>query len=141
MAQLLSMVYSETKKENTMKTKTLFITGLLIAAFLVSPAISNANSNDASAETSTTLSADFTKSLSRTIKYPVKASENQIEGTIWVSIDVNDQGIMSVEQSNHSCCEKLHNEVVDQLDGKKIKNFKESMVGTHNLKLTFEIEK
>jgi len=113
-----------------MKTKTLFITGLILAAFLVSPAISNAEN-----------SVNFSKALSKTIKYPVKASENQIEGTIWVSIDVDANGIMSVKQSNHSCCDKLHDEVIKQLDGKKIKKFNEAMVGNHQLKMVFEIEK
>jgi hypothetical protein len=48
---------------------------------------------------------------------------------------------MTIAESNHTCCDKLHNEVIDQLDGKKVKNFKEEMVGNHNLKMVFEIEK
>lgn len=112
-----------------MKTKALFIIGLLLAAFIVSPATVNARA------------ADFSKALSKTIKYPVKASENQIEGTIWLSIDVDKDGIMKVDESNHSCCDKLHDDVVEQVDGKKIKNFKENMVGNHKLKMVFQIEK
>jgi len=115
------------QKTNTMKTKALFITGLLLAAFLAGPIAANA--------------ADFSKALSKTIKYPVKASENQVEGTIWLSIDVDENGIMKVDESNHSCCDKLHDEVIDQLEGKKVKNFKESMVGNHKLKMVFQIEK
>jgi len=113
-----------------MKTKILFITGLLLAAFLVSPAISSAEET-----------ANFSKVLSKTIKYPVNASENQLEGTIWVSIDVDENGIMTVETGNHSCCDKLYDEVIKQLDGKKIKKFNENMVGNHQVKMVFEIEK
>ncbi len=120
-----------------MKTKALFITGLLLAVFLVSPNISKAATEDLL----NTESADFSKALSKTIKYPVKASENKAEGIIWVSIDVDENGIMKVDQSNHSCCGKLHDDVIKQLDGKKIKHFKESMIGNHKIKMVFLIER
>lgn len=138
---VIKAVSAENKKKNTMKTKVLFITGLLLAAFLINPAITNAKTANASKELDSNIAVDFSKALSKTIKYPVKASENQIEGTIWVSIDVDENGLMSVEQSNHSCCDKLHDEVVKQLDGKKIKNFDDKMVGNHQLKMVFQIEK
>jgi hypothetical protein len=120
-----------------MRTKALFITGLLLAVFIVSPNISKAATEDFSES----YTADFSKALSKTIKYPVKASENNAEGVVWVSLDVDENGIMKVDQSNHSCCDKLHDDVIKQLDGKKIKNFKESMIGNHKLKMVFQIEK
>jgi len=110
-----------------MKTKILFITALLIG-ILATPIISKA------------MTPKFSKAISNTIKYPAKASENKIEGTIWVSVDVDQEGIMKVVLSNHNCCDKLHKEVIKQLDGKKIKKFKSDMVGNHNLKLIFKIE-
>lgn len=115
-----------------MKTRVVFITGLLLAAFLISPVFTKAETNPEV--------PNFSKALSKTIKYPVKASENHIEGTIWVSISVDETGLMSVDQSNHTCCNKLHDEVIKQLDGKKLKSFKESMIGKHQLKMVFQIE-
>ncbi|NPD47199.1 MULTISPECIES: hypothetical protein [unclassified Lentimicrobium] len=111
-----------------MKTKTIIIIALFLVGFLFQPVL-------AEAET-----IDFKKALSKTVKYPAKASENGMEGTIWVSLDVDANGIMSVNESNHNCCDKLHENVVEQLDGKKIKKFDESMVGRHNIKLVFDIQ-
>lgn len=119
----------QTKKENIMKTKSLLFAGLLIVGFLFQPFLSQANN------------ADFKKALSKTVKYPAQASEKGLEGTIWVSIEVDQEGTMTVNQSNHACCDKLHDKVIDQLDGKKIKKFNENMVGTHNIKLVFDLEK
>lgn len=112
-----------------MKTKILFITGMLIASFIMSPIISKAEPSQ------------FSKLLSKSIKYPSKASENQVEGTLWFSIDVDENGVMTVNESNHSCCEYLHKEVVKQLDGQKMKGFNESMIGNHKVKMVFQIEK
>lgn len=111
-----------------MKTKSLLIAGLLVIGFLFQPIFSQANS------------ADFKKAISKTVKYPAQASEKGLEGTIWVSIDVDEEGTMTVNQSNHACCDKLHKNVIEQLEGKKVKKFNESMVGTHNIKLVFDIQ-
>jgi hypothetical protein len=119
----------KTTKKNTMKTRTFLVTGLMVFALVLTSAF-------AKAETAT-----FSKALSKTVKYPTLASENHIEGTLWLSIDVDENGIMKIDQSNHSCCVKLHDEVIKQLDGKKLKNFKKDMAGNHKLKLVFRIEK
>jgi hypothetical protein len=112
-----------------MKTKTLLVSGLMLFTFLLSTAFAKAEP------------VSISKALAKTVKYPTKASENHVEGTIWLSIDVDENGIMKIDQSNHSCCDKLHDEVVKQLDGKILKNFKEGMAGNHKLKLVFRIEK
>ncbi len=111
-----------------MKTKTIIITALFLIGFLFQPVLAEA------------ATVDFKKAISKTIKYPAKASENGMEGTIWVSLDVDANGIMSINETNHSCCDKLHDKVVEQLDGKTIKKFNESMIGKHNIKLVFNIE-
>ena len=111
-----------------MKTKTIIITAVFLLGFLFQPVLAEA------------AIVDFKKAISQTVKYPAKASENGMEGTIWVSIDIDAEGIMSVKQSNHNCCDKLHENVVEQLEGKKIKKFNDAMIGMHNIKLVFDIQ-
>lgn len=111
-----------------MKTKTIMIIALFLVGFLFQPVLAEA------------ATVDFKKAISQTVKYPANASENGMEGTIWVSIDVDANGFISINESNHNCCDKLHDKVVEQLDGKKIKKFDESMVGKHNIKLVFDIQ-
>lgn len=111
-----------------MKTKILIITGLIIAGFILQPFTTKAEA------------IDFKKALVKTVKYPAFATENNLEGTIWVSLDVNQEGVMKVKATNRSCCEKFLKEVVKQLDGKKVKKFDSSMVGEHHIKMVFQIE-
>ena len=111
-----------------MKTKILIITGLIIAGFILQPFTTKAEA------------IDFKKALVKTVKYPSFATENNLEGTIWVSLDVNQEGVMKVKATNRNCCEKFLKEVVNQLDGKKIKKFDSSMVGEHHIKMVFQIE-
>lgn len=112
-----------------MKTKTIIITALILIGFLFQTALAEA------------ATVDFKKALCKTVKYPTNASENGMEGIIWVSIDVGEDGTMSINESNHNCCDQLHKNVVEQLDGKKLKKFDSTMVGKHNIKLVFEIHK
>ena len=111
-----------------MKTRTIIIIALFLIGFLFQPVLAEA------------AVVDFKEALSQTVKYPAKASENGMEGIIWVSLDIDANGIMSVKESNHNCCDKLHEKVVKQLNGKKIKKFNETMVGKHNVKLVFDIQ-
>lgn len=111
-----------------MKTKILIITGLIIAGFLLQPFTAEAEV------------VDFKKAIAKTIKYPSFASENSLEGTIWVSLEVSEEGVMNVTASNRTCCQEFLNEVVKQLDGKKIKKFDSNMVGEHHIKMVFQLE-
>lgn len=116
------------QKHETMKTRIILITTALLLGFLFS-------TNKVSAKTNT-----FSSAISKTIKYPAFASENKVEGTVWVSLMVADDGTMSVVESNHTCCAKLSDKVIAQLDGKKLKNFDDSMVGLHHVKLVFKLQ-
>jgi len=111
-----------------MKTRIILITTALLLGFLFS-------SNKTSARTNS-----FNTAIGKTIKYPAFASENKIEGTVWVSLMVAEDGTMSVLESNHTCCAKLSDKVIAQLDGKKLKNFDDSMVGLHHVKLVFRLQ-
>jgi len=111
-----------------MKTKILIITALIIAGFVLQPFSSKA------------IAIDFKEALSKTIKYPAFASENSLEGTIWLCLEIDEDGQMTVKECNRSCCQKFLDEVVKQLDGKKIKEFEPSMVGEHNIKMVFQLD-
>lgn len=111
-----------------MKTKILFITGLIIAGFILQPFTTQAESTD------------FKQAISKTIKYPAFATENSLEGTIWINLQVNEEGIISVKESNRTCCEKFLEQVVEQLDGKKLKKFDSTMIGEHHVKMVFQLD-
>lgn len=111
-----------------MKTKILFITGLIIAGFILMPFTTEAKA------------VDFKQAIAKTIKYPAFGAENNLEGTIWFCLEVDEEGIISVKQCNRTCCEKFLEEVLEQLDGKKLKKFDSKMVGEHNVKVVFQLE-
>ena len=115
-----------------MKTKILIITSIFLLGLFLIPQISMASP-----------SADenqFKEAISSSVKYPAFASENKIEGTIWIDMTISEEGIMTVKASNHSCCKEFVEHVKKQIDGKKIKKFKPKMVGQHQVKFSFSIE-
>jgi len=119
-----------------MKTKVLIITSIFLLGLFLKPELSFAKKKSLTK----TEQNDFKKAISHTIKYPTFASEEKIGGTIWIQMTVSEEGIMSIEASNYSCCEEFIENVKKQIDGKKIKKFKPNMVGVHHVKFSFTIE-
>ncbi|MCK5776282.1 MAG: hypothetical protein KAH25_08900 [Bacteroidales bacterium] len=115
-----------------MKTKNLIITSIFLLGLFLLPQISMAAP---SAEEN-----QFKEAISSSVKYPAFASENKLEGIIWIDMTISEEGIMTVKASNHSCCKEFAEHVSQQIDGKKIKKFKPEMVGQHHVKFSFSIE-
>ena len=115
-----------------MKTKILLITSIFLLGFFLIPQISMAEPNANEAQ--------FKQAISSSVKYPAFASENKLEGIIWIDMTISEEGIMTVKASNHSCCKEFVEHVTEQIDGKKIKKFKPEMVGQHQVKFSFSIE-
>ena len=115
-----------------MKTKVLLITSIFLLGLFLTPQQSFAKEK--------TEKTEFEKAISSSIKYPAFASENKLEGTIWIDMTISEEGIMTVKASNHSCCKEFVDNVIEQIDGKKIKKFNPDMVGVHNVKFSFSIK-
>ncbi len=112
-----------------MKTNILITTAIFLLGFLFIPNLSTAN-------TST-----FKSAISKSIKYPAFASEKGLEATVWMEMTVLEDGTIDVKATNHVCCQEFLDQVVEQLDGKKIKKFDPTMVGEHHVKFVFSIKK
>ncbi|NOR88017.1 MAG: hypothetical protein GQ527_10440, partial [Bacteroidales bacterium] len=92
-----------------MKTKILITAAIMIFGLVLQPSISNAATEIES--------TSFKSAMSKTIKYPAFASENGLEGTIWVNLNVLEDGTIQVNATNYSCCKEFRDQVYTQLDG------------------------
>ncbi len=110
-----------------MKTRVILLAGLFLFGLIIFPSAVDAKT------------VTFKEAIQKTIKYPAQASEQGFEGTVWVHLNILEDGTIKVIETNHDCCKKLYQNVVAQLNGQKIKKFDSSMAGEHNLKLVFQI--
>lgn len=112
-----------------MKTKILLTTAIFLLGLVLVPNLSKAET------------IPFKKAIAKTVKYPAFASEQGIEGIVYIAMNITDEGIIEVKETNYSCCKKFVDKVIKQIDGKKMKSFSPEMAGLHNVKFDFSIEK